>query len=63
MANLCAVSVTLMLTVRNFKGAFENVPCEVGYSSGATAGSIGFVVSTGRSTLNILVNLIFFFFF
>lgn len=48
MANLCAASVTLMLTVRHFKAAFEKVPCEVGYSSEATAGSIGFVVSTGR---------------
>lgn len=52
-----------MRGVRNFKGVFENAPCEIGCSSKATAGSIGFAVNTGRSMLSVLVNFILFFFF
>lgn len=50
-----------MRGVRNFKGVFENAPCEIGCSSKATAGSIGFAVNTGRSMLSVLVNFILFF--
>lgn len=51
MADLHAVLLAMMLVVRRFKGAFENAPCEISCSNKAPTRSIGFAVSTGRSTV------------
>lgn len=45
----------MMLIIRNFKGAFENVLSGGGCSIKATAESVDLTMNTGRSMLNILV--------
>lgn len=51
----------MMLIIRNFKGAFENVLSGGGCSIKATAESVDLTMNTGRSMLNILVDFLLLF--